>query len=382
MKTAIITFIRAYNYGATLQAYALQKSLQKLGLEADVLDYAPNYFKELYWLRFISQKMRRRPYRPLKKWLKYQIAKKRLQQRNKKYERFISEWIRLSEKQYRSQQDLDNDPSYSAYIVGSDQVWCAALTNFDPVFFLNWAHPKRPLRFSYAASFGEAPIPDNLVEEYKQQLSGWDAHSVRENSGVRLLHSLINEPVLQCCDPSLLLSAPEWNKIAAKKVSFRKPYILVYYVNNILNVADHAKKLQQKTGLDVLLFTSITQEEQLLANIGRAYGFLHMVTAAPNEFLTYIKNAEYTVSDSFHCAVLSIIFHKQFYITPLQGSNTMNSRVADLLSCLGIERKTDIEGIDDPIKWDQVDIALREYRQKSLDYLNSIVSIICPEKGG
>lgn len=382
MKIAIITFIRAYNYGATLQAYALQKTLQKKGLDVDVLDYAPDYFKELYWLTFISHKMRRRPYRPFKKWLKYQIAKNNLRRRNEKYGRFLLNNIRLSERQYCRQNDLNGDTTYGGYIVGSDQVWNSSLTNFDPVFFLDWTHPQKPLRFSYAASFGENKIPENLAEKYRQLLAGWDGHSVRERSGVSLLSNLISENVVQCCDPSLLLTAEEWDEIAAKKASFRKPYIMVYYVNHIRNVVDHAKKLREATGLDVLLFTSITQEEQLLGNIGKDCGFISMVTAAPDEFLSYIKNAEYIISDSFHCTVLSILYHKQFFIAPLNGSKTVNARVADLLTCLGIERKPDVDGIEDRIDWNQVDTALQEYRLQSIEYLDRIVSAAKEHKEG
>ena len=38
MKIGIITFSRCDNYGAELQAYALQKKLNGMGYDAEVLD--------------------------------------------------------------------------------------------------------------------------------------------------------------------------------------------------------------------------------------------------------------------------------------------------------------------------------------------------------
>ena len=105
-----------------------------------------------------------------------------------------------------------------------------------------------------------------------------------------------------------------------------------------------------------------------------------MVTAAPDEFLAYIKNARYTISDSFHCVVLSILYHKPFFIAPFHNTNTVNARVSDLLDCLGIERKSDVESIDDPIDWSSVDRALQEYRKQSMDYLERIVSAVQPQQ--
>ena len=43
MKVAIITFHRAINYGAVLQAYALQKTLNNNNISSDIIDYRGLY---------------------------------------------------------------------------------------------------------------------------------------------------------------------------------------------------------------------------------------------------------------------------------------------------------------------------------------------------
>ena len=39
MRIGIVTFHRAVNYGAVLQAYALQKKLESYGNQVDIIDY-------------------------------------------------------------------------------------------------------------------------------------------------------------------------------------------------------------------------------------------------------------------------------------------------------------------------------------------------------
>ena len=48
MKVGIITFHRALNYGALLQAFALRYSLSRLGAEAQILDYRNPIMEDMY----------------------------------------------------------------------------------------------------------------------------------------------------------------------------------------------------------------------------------------------------------------------------------------------------------------------------------------------
>lgn len=49
IKLGIITFHRSMNYGAVLQAYALQEVLERLGTEPTIIDYVGNYNYERFW---------------------------------------------------------------------------------------------------------------------------------------------------------------------------------------------------------------------------------------------------------------------------------------------------------------------------------------------
>ena len=55
MKIGILTYHRAHNYGAMLQAYALRTYLQAQGHEVEFIDYWPTgHAKEYNWLRSIK----------------------------------------------------------------------------------------------------------------------------------------------------------------------------------------------------------------------------------------------------------------------------------------------------------------------------------------
>ncbi len=60
--------------------------------------------------------------------------------------------------------------------------------------------------------------------------------------------------------------------------------------------------------------------------------FIHLPT--PGQFVTYIKNAKYIITDSFHGTVFSLIFNKQF-VDILPGKTA--TRIESILKLVGLE---------------------------------------------
>ena len=56
MKIGIITFHWATNYGAVLQAYALQSFLTKLGHDVKIIDYKPRFYEKSFFRCFKTKK--------------------------------------------------------------------------------------------------------------------------------------------------------------------------------------------------------------------------------------------------------------------------------------------------------------------------------------
>ena len=59
-KIGILTFHRAYNYGAVLQCYAVQQSIQNIseGVDVCIIDYRCNRIESWFHSKSISSKLK------------------------------------------------------------------------------------------------------------------------------------------------------------------------------------------------------------------------------------------------------------------------------------------------------------------------------------
>ena len=85
------------------------------------------------------------------------------------------------------------------------------------------------------------------------------------------------------------------------------------------------------------------------------------MTAGPAEFLGYIHQAEYVVTNSFHAVAFSIIYQKKFLAF---AHRSLSARLQNILQVHGLEDKichdSDNSDIDAPVDWEKV-------RQKTRD---------------
>ena len=96
----------------------------------------------------------------------------------------------------------------------------------------------------------------------------------------------------------------------------------------------------------------------------------------PEDFVKYIKDASYVLTDSFHCTAFSIQFQRNFmtfYRFAVGAKGGRNSRIDSLFNVLGIPREHIFQGdvfkVDAPIRWDEVDEKLATLRERSIGYL-------------
>ena len=228
MKIKTITCHDVYNVGASLQAYALVTYLRKLGHDAQIIDYKPDYLSNHYPLWGLGNPAYDKPViREL-----YNLAKLpgRLKARNGKaeYDRFTAEFLPLTPRRYTSNDDLkQNPPEADVYFAGSDQIWnCFFPNGKDPAFYLDFA-PAGSVRASYAASFAMDDIPEEWKPDVKRRLSGLDHISVRESSGAAIVERLGIPGAVQVMDPVFLLDSEAWASIE-KPVPNTEPYVLLY----------------------------------------------------------------------------------------------------------------------------------------------------------
>lgn len=326
MRIATITCHDVYNYGASLQAYALQSYCEQQGVSYTIIDYKPPYLSGHYSLMAINNPVFNKP---LVRWL-YRFAKLPgrliMRRKKKRFDAFTYDYLRLTPRRYASCAELKADcPKADLYIAGSDQIWNTLFPNgADAAFYLDFVDNKGR-KISYAASFATDKIKAGKESFVRDQLKNFDAISVRESSGLELLKTLGQDKGMLVCDPVFLLSDQQWKALPfSPVVDIRQPYILVYDCERSGVLKACVRELQQQTGLSVYS----------LSPLKGGYEQKYYGMGGPLEFVTLMANADYVLTNSFHATAFSLIFHKNFFV--VNRSEGINTRMQDFLSLLGL----------------------------------------------
>ena len=346
MKIGILTFNRAINYGAVLQALALKQVLQKNTDFVEIINYKCDYIEKTY--SFKNDHF-------FKRILKTILYFKK----NKKFKHFISKIS--SEAEFTKGTIKKCNDIYDIVIVGSDQVWNANCNGHDYTFLLEWFEKKK---YSYSASFGLSSIPKNEVAIYKKALSSFDGVSVREETGKRICANQLDINAIVTIDPSLLLDKNEWISLLELKCNSQS-YILIYAFLIDENIKTIALKIKNKYKLPIYVINT---------SIKNKFGDKLFNNSSPKEFVELIYNAKFIVTDSFHGTAFSINFNKEFFVV---AKNDRSSRILDLLSLLDLkdrscDKNTEINQIE-KIDYNKISGCLNRNIKLSLNYLKSIV---------
>lgn len=341
----IATFHLAQNYGAVLQAYALNKHLgdcsELINFYSTCLydDYSPYNFKRIEGniiiriLKFIY-------------FFHGDLMKKI------RFDNFRRNYILSSKKLYNLKEVEQYCKKYKALITGSDQVWNDNITGYDKDFyFLNFRTLAK--KYSYAASIGSSNISSASKKNLQKSIVNFEEITVREESAKEILESIdLDSKVV--VDPTLLLSREEWDLVISSK-KIKRDYIFVYCLEQNQNFIDIVNKVSEYYQLPIVHFG----RRRLYKNVLKQF-----YSASPSEFLSLMKNSKYVVTNSFHGTVFSIIFHKQFISIP---HSTRNTRQVTLLESLGLIDRltTDIE----ILKKEYKEVEINKIRKKSTDII-------------
>ena len=319
-KVAIVTIVHGANYGNRLQNYALQTTIEKIGFECLT-------FKRNVYMNLLSS-LKNQLYIPLKRSSGMKKRYKMFDDFNNKYINF-TDYILYNRKTV-NKSEIDK---YYAFVCGSDQIWNPNWSTNCDKDFLTFAPVGK--RISYAASFGVEKIKPDKEQEYKKYLSEIDYLSVRENTGAKLISQLTGRNATVVLDPTLLLDKDEWIMLEEKPHGFKESqYVLCYFLAGCSD--DRKKQIQEyseKNGLTVIEIDTKENDSSF--------------SYSPNNFLYLINHAQHVFTDSFHCTVFSIIFHKQFDVFQRKiGVSNMSDRIITLLQTCGIENRIDRDSID------------------------------------
>lgn len=328
MKIGILTYHRAENYGALLQAYALRTYLQSLGHEVSFVDYWPGYhvdfFKIFSWHRFkdTSWKSKLNYLIDATLWFIPKMT------RRKRLQRFINHELGLTGKPLYNEKTKITE-HFDLVVYGSDQIW--RKQNMGGVGFDDWYfgadNVQTDKKIVYAGSMGTVKTTAKNDDYVKNMMLHFQNISVREVDLQNYLQSLQVLSTL-VIDPVFLLTKEQWMNVAAPKSNKGEKYILFYNLLNKPESVKFAEKLSKEAGLPI----KEINKKLSLRHLGKRY----ISTASVSEFLRMILDAEYVVSNSFHGVAFSIIFQKQFFAV---GMGEKANRVKSLLNSIGVSER-------------------------------------------
>ena len=356
-KVAILTFNNVDNYGAILQAYALQTVIKK-NCECKIINYHSSKLESAYKIFSFKKSLKDN----IKSIINsYSIIRKRI-----KFKKFKKEYMFFTEK-ISDKNILKIKDKYDEYIVGSDQVWNLDLTNNDLNFFLKFVEGKN--KSSYAASFGFGIKNSNMKKICQKFLADFKKVYVRESDAKEYLDN-INIPSKIVLDPTLLLTLNDYSylfqsKNFSKKFKKLKKYVFVYKVASTPLMIEKAKEYAKEHNLDIIIVHS---------NFKNYSDVINYKDLGIEEFLYLLYNAEIVFTSSFHGLCFSIIFKKEFYFETENTNNNSSSRLLTLANCLNLGNRNIKQGYleENMINYDEVFDVLKKERKKSIDLLNSI----------
>ena len=346
MKICTITCHDVYNFGASLQAYALQHYLESLGHEVEIIDYRPAYlYKKYDWKAFTSRKFEKFNSIFITRWM-FRCAKwcylRFSLGRKKCFDEFTKRYSHLTPVSYHNFVELQrNPPQADIFIAGSDQIWNPLFPNGkDPSYYMDFAsHGTK--RISYAASFSVNEIPNADKDFIKALLLKMDAISVREYQGLRILENMGIDNGVKVLDPIFLLEKAEWVKFMNRYDD--KNYILIYDFEGNELLKKTALHFKKKYGLKIYSINDA---------LPRFYADKNFTNVGPKDFIGLIYNCSLFLSNSFHGTAFSIYFNKPFYVFGLTGFS-LNSRMDSLLRTVSLENRF----IDEDTKLDSLCLA-------------------------
>lgn len=361
-KVGILTFSYSSNGGSVMQALALQKTISSFeGYDASIINYTKTHYgKPIFGKDVFTKPISAWTPKNIIRWTTSIVAHP-FKMRN--FENFFRKhYNNFSNRSYSREELVALNDVYDKFVVGSDQVWNFGSPQVDGTYFLDFVK-NNSKKISYAASFGQNNVPEEKREQVSKFIADFSSVSVRESNGINIVSELTSRNATLVLDPSLLLSKEEYHKlsVAPKK----KGYVYLYLRQESKSLEKFAEKLAKAYGLSVVKVLN-----SWICNKSGKQRF----PIGPCQWLGYIENADFVVTNSFYGICFSTIFEKEFYVDFLEKTTTStNSRLEGILQQFNLSKRCidEVEDINSLTRIDYNDVnKFRQIRIKeSLDYL-------------
>ena len=369
-KIGILTYHFADNFGAVFQAYALQQLLSSLGYESEFIDYQPAHVQKggSFVLPISKNRIKANVVTAYQKLTTLRQMLFDDGSRQKKFLDFRRQHLTVGSRRFATLEELQNsEHGYDHLICGSDQIWNSSIQyGIDPAYFLNFGNPQTN-RISFAPSFGNGTVDTQHQKQVAGLLSSIDHLSVRETSGVELVKRLAGREAICVPDPTLMID--DFSAIVTDHE--QRDYIMSYVLRSADTVTDVQRLVADTLNLPMLVPKDRYLKKQ---NLGTS------IDPTPGQWLGYIRDANFVVTNSFHGTAFSVIFQKPFISVGITGRKSgVNDRAKSFLTRLGLQDRfierfdPDVirERIKTDIDWSSVSDRTHQWRQETINFLQT-----------
>lgn len=339
----ILNLYYAVNYGAVLTCYGVKCLMEKLKKNVKIINYIPESLKEPYHGSFTED--------------------------------FVKKYFNLTNICNNYEDFIRLNDNCSNFIVGSDQVWADFVLNnaskklTSKIFLLDFVK-NGSKKISYAASFGKANYENNIEEQniFKHYISQFDAISVREDDGVSILKDIFAIDSQQLIDGAFHIPKEFLHQVTTSNVNNEK-YIACFYLP---------------------YYKGSNWEDKISEQISNKLNMpLKKLEFSPKvsveNWLSFIKNAQFVISDSYHAIVFSIIFNVPF--VQLINANSQ-SRFESLFRLLNVEnnsisrynKQIDFDKVFVKRDWDKINRIIDEEVKKAEDWMRDAIALPVKDK--
>lgn len=377
MKIGLCLAYKGVNYGMLLQAFAMQRIVEKMGYETEIIDYKRVGYKHIRmtpWLpvyfvtELIKQQKKKKDTPVLDR-----VHRVNLDERKKVSNIFIENKL-LNRVKCNGIIELEKytRESFNGVLVGSDQIWPpdAAFGNFTTLRFA----PDSMNKISYATSLGVSQYPFYCKSSAAQFWKRINHISVREEQGKKIINDICNVPVQVVLDPTYLFTKDEWKELIPEERLINEKYILCYFLGSTQEHKKLARAYADKLGIKLVTILST----ESVSPIDTSFADEVITGYGPDKFINLIRGAKCVMTDSFHGLAFSVINNKNFYVfyrTKVGSKNSRNSRIDNILNTWGLQKRlvlndADVSDFDlNPIDYNRVNQIISKEREKSLKYL-------------
>ena len=372
MKRVGVSTIWSDNYGTVLQGFALQQVVKALGYETEIIRHYRN--PQNVATEGVVGKLRNISIEAL---IEYILHYKRKRMWHQGFADFKSQRMQISNEAFYRDSDFSSlNKSYDAFICGSDMLWSTDFEEDWYFFYLGFAEAKKTI--SYAPSFGKNEMSENQIAKVKPLIDRISHLSCREEAGVDFIKDKFNLSAKHVVDPTLLLTANQWNELLGDRPRLiNDKYFLTYTFQGCQHGGREKIYKQLEKFEDRSLYFISGQEGKYTNSIYKGY-------FSPIEYVLLFRDADFIITDTFHGLIFSLIFNKPFIVLDKSFIGVSSDRQISTLKTYGFENRfvgSDVV-IDNNllnIDYTKANAIMTQKRTESLEFLKSALNDVCGE---